>query len=165
MCKYPSGLSAGSSQKCSLSGLLSKELLIFDNKYFPTCAFISFVWCKQINPRSLHHYSLLPLRFHKKYCSKSFRRESSSIWQESLVHVCHQHKDAISTGNISHVANNGVLLWNEMHEYKSFCWERGFYLDAVLVWKICTLSTHYYSHRSPIQLGPCQWLSLPVDIK
>ena len=23
----------------------------------------------------------------------------------------------------------------------------------------------YYSHRSPTQLGPCQWLSLPVDVK
>ena len=85
MFRYPSGPGAVSSPKCSLPGLLSKELLIFDNKCFPTCAFISFVWCKfQINPRSLRH-SPLPLRFDKKYCFQSFRRKSSSIWQDSFI--------------------------------------------------------------------------------
>ena len=56
MFKYPSGLGAVSSPKCSLPGLLSKELLIFDNKSSPTCAFISCVWWKfQINPLYLQH--------------------------------------------------------------------------------------------------------------
>ena len=45
-----------SSPQCSLPGLFSKELLIFDNKCFPTFALISFIWCKfKITPRPLHH--------------------------------------------------------------------------------------------------------------
>ena len=84
------------------------------------------------------------------------------LWFMSVINTKMQLELATS----QNVAINGVLLWNEMHEYKSFV-EKGDFISMQCWCGRFVLSppNDYYSHRSPTQLGPCQWLSLPVDTK